>query len=171
MRRVICIAASLTVSVTTLAGGSNAVACPLWKLAQELERSVKGLRIREIPVSGRQSLEGSVWKVVLLASGRLHSIQRFDYGETGQRQTYLVRMDRWNLAIRVVQWRYKEPIRADKRTEISERSSKDYFVCGDLIYAPLRADDSRNTTELVNEVSGLKRLFFDAKELAQYLRP
>src|SRR5262245_6605458 len=100
----------LTVSLASLPVQSETLACPLSQLTQRLAETPKNLKTVEVPVAEVQSTEGGVWKVRLSPSGKVHSVQRIDYGETGLGETTLVPMDRQNVAIRDVMITYREPI-------------------------------------------------------------
>jgi hypothetical protein len=80
-------------------------------------------------------------------------------------------IDKLNFAIRVAIEDYKEPIGIGKKIEVAKRSSTDYFICGDLIYAPIDIKASSSVSGVVHDVGALKKMFFDANEIAKYIRP
>lgn len=160
----------LALSLASIFTPSHAADCPLLKLAQLLVKMPKGLKAVEVPLEQIQSTEGGFWKVFVTSSGRTHSIERTDFGETGRWHTSLVLLNRQNVAIRNVMIRYREPIGSGRPVKIATRTATDYFVCGDTVYAPARASAPESAAEAMAEADRLRRSFFEANELAKYLK-
>lgn len=161
-----------TLATAALGVWSNEVpACPLDRLAQQLSNPTGGPSSKEIPAAERESAEGGVWQLRLSETGALVSATRTDFGESGQRQTTLLLLDRHNFAIRSVVLTYRAPIEASRAAEIASRLATDYFYCGDVVYVPVRSADPSDASNAARQALLLRRMFFEASELAPYMPP
>lgn len=148
--------------------------CPTPELARKVREPLKAYQKIEVEAQDQEprSTEGGVWHVYLTRKGRLHSIVRTDYSETGRLRTRASFMDTRNVGIEVVDESYAEPYYTKRPIKIVSRSRVTYFVCDAdvVIHAPVKTAGDGNADKPFLEAKALKALFFNAKELAPHLK-
>jgi len=159
------------ISALTMATFGAAFGCSVVELAKKVHEPLQAYRKKEVEARKWHSAEGGAWHTYVTRNGRLHSIVRIDYGETGRSQTRASFLDAKDFGIEVVTERYAEPIGSGRPTRVVSRSSVVYFFCeaDGVIYLPVNASADDSVGEL-HEAKSLKSLFFDAGELAPYLK-
>ncbi|WP_125461742.1 MULTISPECIES: hypothetical protein [Rhodomicrobium] len=119
----------LAIFVFSIAFTNLVKACPVGQLAALSKETLGELRKEELPAGDNDSTEGGQWQIFIRDDASLHSIIRLDFGETGQRQIRLSRLNRREFAITLNNLRYDIPLNANDRvdTDTANKISKVYF--------------------------------------------
>jgi hypothetical protein len=154
-----------------IAGQAKAESCNLGSIAKRLEESLDGLRKLERDVSDIQSTEGGIWQVFREKDGRVHSIIRGDYGESGRNELRFSAVNRSDYGIASTRFDYIRHAFVDTETPfaIVKRTTEFYFYCGGRPYLPPPAsstvgdDYERQAIEARNAV-------LDAKDVSDFTK-
>ena len=160
-------AATLLLLGAPAASAAPAAACPEAKITQVLREPFRRLKKKDVLAGDQRTAEGGVWDVWSHRKGALHSIVRTDYSETGKTEARLSFVNAKNYGILVTTERYEKPITERGPVRVQESVVNLYLFCGDQVIDRSPKPAGGRALEAARQQ---RAAFFDAKELAPYLR-
>lgn len=128
------LAAALLVTSASCASA----ACDIDAISSALESSLAQMKPTEIEVSKVESTDGGVWNVYRESDGRLHSITRSDYGESGRREMRLstVNRDAYGIAETRIDYIRHAYLEEAGPNGLAKRTTVFYYFCDGKLYMP-----------------------------------
>jgi|GEM_PF-2228220 hypothetical protein len=113
-------------------------ACDIDAISTALESSLAHMKPAEIDVSKVESTDGGVWRVYREADGRMHSITRSDYGESGRREMRLSTVSRGAYGISETRIDYLRHAYLEEAgpNGMAKRTTTFYYFCDGKLYVP-----------------------------------
>ena len=148
--------------------GDPTAACPLDRLTRIASEPLKGLQRTEQALSEVIGGEGGRWQIYRRRNGTLHSIVRFDLGETMRSELRASFATPNEFVIVATAVRYKFPL-PNPTPGVASTESTRYFFCRDLVYIPASLGDDASAAQALADAKELRSSFFDASEIAPYL--
>ncbi|MGE3831674.1 MAG: hypothetical protein AB7F76_11835 [Parvibaculaceae bacterium] len=115
---------------------ARAADCPLADIEKVLNAPLDGMKPIEKEVSDVQSTEGGGWQIYKDKKGRVHSIIRNDYGESGRGEIRLSILDRKAYGIARTRYDYIRHAFLEGPFAIAKKSTDYYFFCDGKVYLP-----------------------------------
>jgi hypothetical protein len=115
---------------------AQAADCPLADIEKVLNAPLDGMTAIEKEVSEVQSTEGGLWQIYKDAQGRVHSIVRNDFGESGRSDIRLSILDSKTYGISRTRHGYIRHAFLEGPFAIAQRSTDYYFFCDGKVYLP-----------------------------------
>src|SRR5262245_49755426 len=147
--------------------GGPTSACPLDRLARIADEPLKSLHRKQLPVSEVMSAEGGFWEIYRRRNGALHSIVRFDLGETGQGRTRVSFVTPKEFVIVATTVKYALPL--PNKVRIASTVSTRYFFCGDVVYVPALVGDDESGAQALRDAKDMKAVIFESPDVASEL--
>lgn len=119
------------------ASGSYA-ACDIDAISNALDASLADMKPVEIDVTEVASTEGGAWNIYREKDGRLHTITRADYGESGRNETRLSVVNRSTYGIASTRIDYLRHAFLEEAgpNGTAKRSTVYYYFCDGKLYVP-----------------------------------
>jgi hypothetical protein len=114
----------------------EAAECPLADIEKILNAPLDRMTPIEKEVSEIQSTEGGLWQIYKDKKGRIHSIVRNDYGESGRGELRLSILDGKAYGISRTRYGYIRHAFLEGPFAIAQRNTDYYFFCNGKVYLP-----------------------------------
>ncbi len=113
--------------------------CDLAVIESALDAPLSGMKPTEFDVSDISSTEGGAWSVYREADGRLNTIMRNDYGESGRQESRLSVVNRASYGIAVTRIDYLRHAFLEEAgpNATARRSTDFYYFCDGKPHMPL----------------------------------
>jgi hypothetical protein len=154
-----------------LAGQTAAAECDLEAITRQLEQPLEGLRKLERDVSEMQSTEGGLWQVFREKDGRVHSIIRGDYGESGRNELRFSAVNRGTYGIAATRFDYIRHAFVDTETPfaIVKKTTEIYFFCDGKLYLP-KPQSSTVGVEYEKQAIDARTAVLGAKDVSDFTK-
>jgi hypothetical protein len=124
------------IAALSLASAAQAADCPLADIEKVLTAPLDGMKPIEKEVSEIQSTEGGLWQIYKDGKGRVHSVLRNDFGESGRGEIRLSILDNKTYGIARTRYGYIRHAFLEGPFAIAQRNTDYYFFCGGKVYLP-----------------------------------
>jgi hypothetical protein len=117
---------------------SSNAACNVDGISSALEASLTAMKPVEIALSEPASTEGGVWNIYREGDGRLNTITRSDFGESGRRELRLsiVNRNTYGVADTRIDYLRHAFLEDAGPNGTARRSTVYYYVCDGKLYMP-----------------------------------
>jgi hypothetical protein len=164
--RFIALPAALLLSKAALAAG-----CDLDAISAALDASLEGMKPYEREAVETQSTEGGGWQVFREKDGRLNTVVRSDFGESGRNDTRLSAVNRETWGISATRTDYNRHAFAEDGGPFAvvRKTTVYYFFCGGKLYTP-PPEWSTTGEDYAVEAGKAKEAFFKATEISEFVK-
>ena len=157
----------LAVLALCLSSTAALAGCDLDAIAKALNAPLTAMQPKEIEVSDVQSTEGGAWQIYREKDGRLYTIVRTDYGESGRNEARLSVVNRAAYGIAATRVDYLRHAFVEEGPFGIARSTTDfYYFCDGKPYVPPETAAVVDLVEYPKKALELRQQMLDDKDIA-----
>ncbi|MBL8906348.1 MAG: hypothetical protein JNM20_06705 [Rhizobiales bacterium] len=155
-----------------LCGPAFAADCPLSRIEQALNASLDKMKPLEREVSDVQSTEGGTWRIYREKDGRVNTITRGDYGESGRGELRLSIVNRNTYGIAKTRIDYiRHAFLEDQGPFAFHKVTTEYFFyCDGKLYLPGVTGATMDLDQYKKDGDEALAAFLSAKDVADFTK-
>jgi len=164
----------LSILAITLALCAPALAaeCPLPEIEKALAAPLDKMKPLELDATDIQSTEGGVWAIYREQDGRVNTITRGDFGESGRNEYRLSVVNRTTYGIAATRIDYiRHAFLEDQGPFAFHKVTTEYFFyCDGKLYLPGETGATMDLAEYRKTGAGMQAVFLSAKDIADFTK-
>lgn len=161
----------LPIAVLCVAASPAVAGCPLDKIAAALDAPLAAMKPLEREVSDIQSTEGGLWRIYREKDGRVHTLARLDYGESGRSELRLSVVNRKTYGIAKTRIDYLHHAFSEDGPNADVRKTTEiYFFCDGKVYLPNRDSAMIDMDQYPKDAAAARKAMLDDKDVADFTK-
>ena len=152
------------------ASSADAADCPLADIEKVLNAPLDGMKPIEKEVSDIQSTEGGLWQIYKDDKGRVHSIVRNDFGESGRGDIRLSILDDKTYGISRTRYGYIRHAFLEGPFAIAQRNTDYYFFCDGKVYLPAAEAAMIDMEQYPKDAAEVQKATVGSPDVAEYTK-
>ena len=153
-----------------LTSPAQAAECPLADIEKVLNAPLDGMKPIEKEVSEIQSTEGGLWQIYKDKKGRVHSIIRNDYGESGRGELRLSILGSKAYGIARTRYGYIRHAFLEGPFAVVQRNTDYYFFCDGKVYLPAADAAMVDLEQYPKDAGEAQKAIIGSPEIAEYTK-
>jgi len=155
-----------------LCGPAIAAECPLPKIEAALNASLDKMKPLERDVSESQSTEGGRWQIYREKDGRVNTIIRGDYGESGRGEMRLsiVNRDTYGIAKTRIDYIRHAFLEDQGPFAFHKVTTEYFFYCDGKLYLPGETGATMDLDQYKKDGAEVQAAFLSAKDIADFTK-
>lgn len=155
-----------------LCGPALAAECPLPKIEEALNASLDTMKPLERDVSDIQSTEGGVWAIYREKDGRVNTITRVDFGESGRNEMRLsiVNRDTYGVARKRIDYIRHAFLEDQGPFAFHKITTEYFFFCDGKLYLPGETGATMDLAQYKKDGDEVLNAFLSAKDIADFTK-
>jgi hypothetical protein len=147
-----------------------AAECPLPEIEKALDAPLEKLKPLERNATDIQSTEGGRWFIYREKDGRVNTITRTDYGESGRSELRLSVVNRATYGIAKTRVDYIRHAFLEGPFAIVRRTTEYYFYCDGKVYLPSPESATVDLEGYKKDAGDAQATFLSAKDVADFTK-
>jgi hypothetical protein len=148
----------------------QAAECPLADIESILNAPLDGMTPIEKEVSEVQSTEGGGWQIYKDNKGRVHSIIRNDYGESGRGELRLSVFNGKAYGIARTRYGYIRHAFLEGPFAIANRTTDYYFFCDGKVYLPAADGAMVDLEQYPKDAAEVQKAIVGSPDVAEFTK-
>jgi hypothetical protein len=160
----------LLIALIGMTSVANAAECPLPSIAKALDTTLDKLKSLERNASDIQSTEGGRWFIYREKDGRVNTITRIDYGESGRDELRLSVVNRATYGIAKTRVDYIRHAFLEGPFAIVKQTTEYFFYCDGKVYLPSPESATVDLKQYKKDAGDAQAAFLAAKDVADFTK-
>jgi hypothetical protein len=148
----------------------SAAECPLPSIEKALDASLEKMKPLERDVTDIQSTEGGRWSIYREKDGRVNTIIRADYGESGRGELRLSIVNRTTYGIAKTRIDYIRHAFLEGPFAVVKRTTEYFFYCDGNVYLPSSESATVDLDQYKKDAGDAQAAFLSAKDVADFTK-
>ena len=160
----------LLVALMSMACAANAAECPLPSIDKALGTTLDKLKSLERNATDIQSTEGGRWFIYREKDGRVNTITRIDYGESGRSELRLSIVNRTTYGIAKTRVDYIRHAFLEGPFAVVKTTTEYFFYCDGKVYLPSPESATVDLDQYKKDAGDAQAAFLSAKDVADFTK-
>ena len=155
-----------------LCGPALAAECPLSEIERALAAPLESMKPLEREVSDIQSTEGGTWQIYREKDGRVNTIIRGDYGESGRNEMRLsiVNRNTYGIAAKRIDYIRHAFLEGQGPFAFHKVTTEYFFYCDGKIYLPGETGATMDLAQYKKNGEAAQAVFLSSKDIADFTK-
>jgi hypothetical protein len=162
----------MTALLIGLCGPALAAECPLAEIEKALAAPLDAMKPLERDASDMQSTEGGVWAIYREKDGRVNTITRGDFGESGRNEYRLsvVNRETYGIAAKRIDYIRHAFLEDQGPFAFHKVTTEYFFFCGGKLYLPGETGATMDLAQYKKDGAGMQAIFLSSKDIAEFTK-
>jgi len=162
----------LLVALVGMTSAANAAECPLGEIEKALAAPLDGMKPLERDASDMQSTEGGVWAIYREKDGRVNSITRGDFGESGRNEYRLsiVNRNTYGIAAKRIDYIRHAFLEDQGPFAFHKVTTEYFFYCDGKLYLPGETGATMDLGQYRKSGADMLAVFLAYKDVADFTK-
>jgi len=156
----------------SLCGPALAAECPLSKIEEALNASLDTMKPLERDASTIESTEGGTWQIYREKDGRVNTIIRGDFGESGRNEYRLgiVNRDTYGIAVKRIDYIRHAFLEDQGPFAFHKVTTEYFFYCDGKLYLPGETGATMDLDQYRKSGADMQAIFLADKDVADFTK-